>query len=255
MKRKAFTVAEMTIVLGMGALSVGLLTAGLHRIRQGARVSLCGDNIRSQMIAREAMQQDNDAHGMGWSQRLSMSAGQIERLTAYSCSIRTWQCPSNDRLQRSVKTLWELRTGRPQARQWRVPISYFLVPEDGHTINTGDHTIDSPRTALSVGYTLDQSLEAQGPCFREQIVDHVFVAPNNRSHELTQRAWLHVNDSTNHLNAYNTPLGGNIGFVDGHVQWRNFRNMHQQRRVIDLPDMANSEGTAVGDLGQAWLWW
>jgi prepilin-type processing-associated H-X9-DG protein len=70
---------------------------------------------------------------------------------------------------------------------------------------------------------------------REMVLDVVISAMEMRNDEYPNGNFTRVSggmltsygiyDSTSHLKTDAEPLGGNIGFVDGHVAWRPFHDM------------------------------
>jgi prepilin-type processing-associated H-X9-DG protein len=86
-----------------------------------------------------------------------------------------------------------------------------------------------------------------------RIVDYVVSDANEVFANVTRQAWVRVNDTTNHLDAASKPLGGNIGFADGHVAWRPFSQMQKQWCLSTTNDP--NGGPFANHDSPVYLWW
>lgn len=247
MKARAFSITELTVAMGVGAIAVGIFSTTLHRIRTQTRVDLCARNIRA---VQDAVDSDL-ATRQTWQGRLMLTGAAIRNLSARGCDKGTLICPANERLAVNARLLWEVATRKPNNLRNDHPVGYFVVPEE-----LSPQIPDSPRTLQIMGQATDPVNTQPNPSRCARVVDHVVSGAANGFSTITRRAWIRVNDTTNHLDAESRPIGGNVGYADGHVSWRSFAVMDRRWSVkANLSQTATQTASPAEALGDAWLWW
>lgn len=244
MVRKGFSVTELVVAMGVGAVAVGVIGTTLQRARTQTRLELCRRNIRT---LQTNMDESGGETPASWQGRLLLKAKQLRRLEGRGINRNTWVCPANERLAANVNLLWEVSERPNLGRSDTLPLGYFGIP--GPSIQ-GTH---SPRTQTSMGPASESLTEfTTNPSRNARIVDYVVSDDDGQVFSnISRRAWIRVNDTTNHLNGQGRPQGGNIGFADGHVAWRPFDQMQMQ--ATPPPSDGNTPPT-MHNLPFRWWW-
>ncbi len=247
-KEKGFTLIELLVVIAIIALLMGILMPALSAVREQGRRVVCGQNEKNMGLGLHLYANDNDGKlplnevdrwlfdVSYWTTDIILRTGAFDRHIFY--------CPSWR--QRDNIIYWRygdnLPAGTPEnypqpeptsesARKTRHRImGYFwfidtvggranppMSPDDQNK-EWVRSVIATKRSAATVELIADVTA-SNGP---DRLQSDFTMA--------TGGCWnrWQVYDRTNHLRRGARPAGGNVLFVDGHVEWRRFEEMEHR---------------------------
>jgi prepilin-type N-terminal cleavage/methylation domain-containing protein/prepilin-type processing-associated H-X9-DG protein len=243
---RAFTLVELLVVIAVVALLVCLRLPAFARVRGQTTRTQCAANLKQFTLATEIYGGENNnqlpqASGNYWP--FDMPYSTSVTLGNYGAQRQQMYCPANP--SQNVNGLWN----------YAVP-SFRVI---GYALTFGPSTVDSDdwnSTLSAHTITLagnDSSLGAPGavyrvnPSTRVLLADMVLSLMNQRLPGFAgEYQWINIPGgytapgwmghrtshlyststiSPNNLYASPTPAGGNLGMLDGHVEWRSFTNM------------------------------
>ncbi|MBN1508222.1 MAG: prepilin-type N-terminal cleavage/methylation domain-containing protein [Sedimentisphaerales bacterium] len=252
----AFTLIELLVVIAVIAVLLALLLPALSQVREQARRTRCASNIRQQLISIHLYGAENDgklplnpsvggAHpGLSAGISGGLTCGVVNFMLRSGTAREMFYCPSNAVQQKYNDYFW--MSGFPDRINWDgtrftsetaldyIHASYgWLVLEPCLGINR-----EITRYARdSQEKTWVKSLGDKNPAAKELIVDLIYGVTGSAFYLLPEkskrygrnfvtdgagRASLPTKDQeTNHLRDVD-PTGSNIGFLDGHTEWRRF---------------------------------
>jgi len=251
MRKKAFTLIELLVVIAIIALLMGILMPALQRVREQARTRSCGTRVRQQILALVMYADDNDTklpRGSGVGNWLwDVTCTTVNYMLNTGMTREMFYCPSNDNQQKYNDYYWRFTA------QWDPQISRFVDVQDNQFIVSGYCYVMesgwsssgaplSPRPPIRIypdegdsekKIWCKTSLE-KNPASRELCIDATLGQTDNNAKHGYNFGLINVGgmwggqqiyDRTSHLKNDEEPTGGNIGFLDGHVDWRNFNEM------------------------------
>jgi prepilin-type N-terminal cleavage/methylation domain-containing protein/prepilin-type processing-associated H-X9-DG protein len=246
MTAEGFTLIELLVVIAVIAVLLSILLPALAKVREQARRRTCAAHVRQQFLALYLYGSEN----MG---RLPLTVfsgqariGRVHHVTVNAMlrngvTRESFYCPSNALHQKYKNHLWTATSGG----QWNgtefemfspigglVSSSYGLLVTHRHAIPPIEPT---PYARDSGRKTWVESLHDRHAATRELVVDLIVGAFDPNRHngydffDTRERNARETEDSplireyvgTNHVRGGN-PTGGNIGFLDGHLEWRRF---------------------------------
>lgn len=243
-KQKGFTLIELLVVIAIIALLMGILMPSLQRVRELARRNACGARIRQHTLACTMYANDHDSKlplpttAGGWLQDVAITTVNFMFQTGMTREI--FYCPSNANHQRYNDLFWEFNN-----QTWQENLGKFTSFDNDDFIVSGYCYIlemkvpnqpDVRRDPINA-YQSDsmekiwlKTTAESHPSDRELVIDSIMGAPNaNLKYgwnfaEVPGGIWgqSQVYDQTSHLKSEEEADGGNVGFLDCHVEWRNF---------------------------------
>lgn len=228
---RAFTLIELLVVISIIALLVAILMPSLSKAREQARRAVCSANIKQHLLIIEMYaQQNNDTyplieHGnFFWDIDCATTDFMME-----NGSIRDlFYCPSFAKM--NCDRLWNFNTNDPPLPTDFRLTGYFWL-------------MDGPKRELiqllgSGNKSFLKKSTCSRPSERELVLDctisngladHNYY-PLGKFTEIKGTWWREEGQCyrTSHLptNSDGTKAaGGNMGFADGHVEWRAFNDM------------------------------
>ena len=247
MKKRAFTLIELLVVIAIIAILMGILMPALQRVREQARQKACGTRIRQQILALNMYADDNNTKFPLPTTRgywlWDVSNHTVNYMLKTGLSREMFYCPSNDNQQKYNDYYWEFTA------EWDDGNGRFIDVDDSDYIVSGYCYIlettrnDRPKiiTYPERGDSRDKmwvkTNMTKHPALRELCIDATLGQPDtNAKHGYNfgmidaggMWAGQRIVDRTSHLKTDEEPAGGNIGYLDGHVDWRHFSEMYNR---------------------------
>jgi prepilin-type N-terminal cleavage/methylation domain-containing protein/prepilin-type processing-associated H-X9-DG protein len=260
---RAFTLIELLVVIAIIAVLMGVLMPALNIAREHGRRVSCGHNEKSQGLALFTYANDYDGRlplnaVERWLFDVSyftvdmlQSSGTLQQRKVFYCPSypqRNRPCfwryaeylaydapenavgqnpePKTDAERRNAHRimgyLWIFDTDAKNGRQGQ--ITEYYGESKGWIRSTTDTTVKDRSTG---------KMKRVAPALQEMITDNVISTGPERTDSFTDATggcWSRWQafDSSNHIKGGDSCSGGNILFLDGHVEWRNFTNMQHR---------------------------
>ena len=242
MKRKAFTLIELLVVIAVIAVLMAILMPALRKVREQARQRSCGTRIRQQILSLIMYADDNNSKlplpktRGNWLQDVAVNV--VNNMLRTGMTREMFYCPTNHNQQVEndaffmfTNTSWD---GFRFTNETGFIVSgyiFILQSEDNGRPAINRYTKDSIKPEWLK--TTRDSYAAM----REVVVDSIFG--NRASNTLYGFDFAKVQggifaggsasgkgrglyDQSSHLKNDFEPYGGNLGYLDGHVDWQKF---------------------------------
>ena len=218
----AFTLVELLVVIGIIALLITILLPTLSQAREQAKRTQCGAGLHNLGIAFNVYANENKRKlpqhmGAGNNWLWDIPIETRDQIIKAGAVRDSFYCPSGD-LQNN-DTLWNFNG-------WCVTGYYFLTYRLNGPLAGPGNFLQYP-----VGFPDDpfRKLRRRVDVPRASEVELVTDATLSRGVP-PNRFFTGVNGGfpshrSNHLTRHNQAAGGQVLFLDGHVDWRNFRDM------------------------------
>jgi len=253
MKRKAFTLIELLVVIAIIAILMAILMPALNRARQQGRKISCANNLKQIGTSLHMYGNENDGKlplnaGGYWLWDVAYST--TDYIIATGGDRHTFYCPCDLSKNGDMAIVWNFGDTVPSVstRPERIHESptqrdtYYRVTSYFWMLDT--KVGRDPKALLGrPKKTWVKNLNVKQAATTELLVDATLSTgadPNTASFTEVAGglyAQWRLYDRTNHIGRTDRPEGANILFVDGHLEWRKFRDM--QVRYIAPP----------------WHWW
>ena len=224
--KRAFTLVELLVVIGIIAILISVLLPALNNARESARKAQCGAGLHNLGLAMNVYANENKrrlpAHpGNGNNWFWDVPFATRAAILRAGATRDNFYCPSGD-LQND-DALWTY----PDAGGWTVSGYFFLTQRlgGGGLSNPFFQLMNYPAHAPEEMKRLRVSIVAPQAADTELIADaNLSVgSPPSRSFAGVYGGW--PSHRSNHLKRGREGVGGNILFLDGHVEWRDISAM------------------------------
>jgi prepilin-type processing-associated H-X9-DG protein len=226
-KPTAFTLVELLVVIGVIVVLIALLLPAMAHARRQAMTLVCASNLRvdgQALINYAALNKGLLPMHPGMAQGhwlWDMPIPTRDAMLRYGAHRKTMYCPFAP--EEDGDGHWTF--GTPPV----CVTGYFwlIMRVDGPL----QFTFNGVRQGIALQwYVLEQrktwvvSIKDRKAAEREVGLDAVMQDPATLKFGGIRGGWI-VPHNTAHLATGGRPLGGNILYLDGHVAWRNFRDM------------------------------
>jgi prepilin-type N-terminal cleavage/methylation domain-containing protein len=236
MGKKGFTLIELLVVIAIIAILMGILLPAMGKVREQARQKSCATRIRQHLLAMNMYADENTGKlplpsTIGaWLQDVAVNT--VHFMFRSGMNREMFYCPSNANHQRWNDLFWTYNNkswdGKKFTSETGFVVSgycYILEARGG-----GRPRITRYPTDTEEKIWLKTNRE-KNPAARELVIDSTMgVRAANKKYgrnfaEVPGGIYSQsqVYDRTSHLKGESEPIGGNIGFLEGHVEWRPFK--------------------------------
>jgi prepilin-type N-terminal cleavage/methylation domain-containing protein/prepilin-type processing-associated H-X9-DG protein len=247
MKKGGFTLIELLVVIAIIAVLMGVLMPSLNKAREQARRQTCGSRVRQHALALNMYGNENSTKlplpntAGAWLQDVAVNT--VHYMLATGMTREMFYCESNKNHQKYNDLFWMYNNKSwDKAKQRFTQESGFVVSGYCFILQTTQNS----RPAI-VRYASDnlkkewvKSTMTSRPSDREVVVDSIMGAPDASKKYGREFAEVHggiwsesgVSDGTSHMARGGIPAGGNVAYMDGHVDWRAFNPDINNNRAV-----------------------
>jgi len=238
-KRQGFTLIELLVVIAIIALLMAILMPALQKVKEQGRKIVCSNNQKQIGISLTMYGSDYDGklplnQGGYWLWDIAYST--TDYIMDTGGDRRTFYCPADPTKKPEMAIFWqysqnpdigddsdwvvEPQTGR--SGLYRVT-SYFWMMD-----TVQGRTVELEGTPKKEWV---KTLTCKQPAATELMTDATLsTGPDIETASFVEvRGGLwdrwQIFDRTNHLTHGSKPVGSNVLFVDGHLEWRPFSDM------------------------------
>jgi len=238
-KPRAFTLIELLVVIAIIALLMAILMPALQRVKEQGKKVVCSNNLRQISLSLNMYGSDNDGklplNQSGW-WLWDIAYSTSDYIIASGGDRKTFYCPSDRLKTPDMACLWQFSQDIPfGTRHGVVPEpttnrgSYYRVTSYFWMMDTVDGRSNQPEGIPKKVWV--KMLTCKQPAATDLVTDATLSdgsdAKTASFTEVEGGSWYRwqLYDSTNHLTHGDRPVGSNILFVDGHLEWRPFKDM------------------------------
>ncbi len=263
MKKLGFTLIELLVVIAIIAVLMGILMPALRKVKEQARQKSCAARIRQQVLANVMYADENEGKlptnvgSGGWFQDLTRKT--VNYMLGTGMTWDMFYCPSNQTHSRNDKDYFWLFSNVNDKGAWDgsrfVNTNGFIVGGYGFVIEGSGRPNINQYPSDPIKPEWNTTNRQKAPALRELVVDLIMSQTGTSSDKygLTfgrcQGGLMRydIYDTTSHLITDDVPAGGNVGFMDAHVEWRKWS-------YPDYPPDDNGRPRPRVNMGPSFYW-
>ena len=238
-KRQGFTLIELLVVIAIIALLMAILMPALQKVKEQGKKIVCSNNLKQIGISFNMYGSENDNklplnQGGNWLWDIAYST--TDYIMDTGGDRRTFYCPADPTKKPEMAIFWQYS----QNPQIGTDSDWVVEPQTGrdglYRVTSYFWMMDTVqgRSVQPEGVPKKdwvKTLTCKQPASTDLITDATLsTGPDPEAASFTEvrgGSWSRwqMFDRTNHMGRGGKPVGANVLFVDGHLEWRRFDDM------------------------------
>jgi prepilin-type N-terminal cleavage/methylation domain-containing protein/prepilin-type processing-associated H-X9-DG protein len=232
----AFTLIELLVVIAIIGILAALLLPTLALVKDRGKRTQCLNNVKQvnlglQMYAETFEEKFPKVAAGRWAWDLPVPVAETMVQQAAGASFF---CPCCGLSQDDILYLWNFSVSNSNPQYCYRVVGYAMTFPGTATVlvsNQNPSWIPQGMTDPKTGITYPAPVASE----RVLVADAVISQPHDAD-EKNRYLNTYINikgggshvvmQRTSHIDGHGFPQGGNLGMLDGHVEWRNFMDMH-----------------------------
>lgn len=241
-RKHGFTLIELLVVIAIIALLMGILMPVLRTVREQSRQRACASKIRQQLFAFTMWADENDGklplprYQGGWLWDIDIQT--VNFMLKTGMTQEMYYCPSNTSMTKYMDHFWTFGTTEWDGKELTGSSGAFIVSGYCYVLDdeqSGREPIRNAENKTGQKNWL-RTIQDKNAANAELCVDATLGQQDSSMKydynfgDIRGGTWgeIQLPDRTSHLKSDEEPLGANIGYLDGHVEWRHFHDMEDR---------------------------